>query len=343
MVMCYTGAATRKPPQAGVKYAVFLLAYGAPTSLDEVEGFVMDIRGGRPTPPELIEEIRERYALIGGRSPLLELTSDQAEALETLLNTPDEDEPQPDNPAQFKVYLGMRHWFPYIHDTMSELVQDGLKDVVALCMTPYFSEMTVGAYVRKFQEAQAAHHADLNVSYVKNWHTHPLYIEAITEKVRAALARFPEEARNQVQIVFTAHSLPAAVIERGDPYDQHLKETSRLIIERLEMGAAQTPPLSERWQFCYQSAGAKQVVWLGPDLNDVLVSLAEAGHKHILVAPIGFLTDHVEILYDLDIECANLALEIGVDLKRTDSLNSSPLLISALADVVKQATGELYD
>lgn len=337
MIMCPTGSRSSRSPLPNTHYAVFVMAYGAPTSLDDVEGFVMDIRGGRKTPPELIEEIRQRYALIGGRSPLLDITSEQAEALETLLNAPDDDEQHTTPQPHYKVYMGMRHWFPYIHDTMPELVQSGLKDVIALCMTPFYSEMTVGAYVTKFQEAMAANHANLNVTYVKNWHTHPLYIEAVAEKVKAALDRFAPDVRHQVQIIFSAHSLPASILEKGDPYDAQLKEASQLVINRLEMGAVVSPPLSERWQFCYQSAGAQQVVWLGPPLEEVIGELAEAGHKHILVVPIGFLTDHVEILYDIDIECASLALELGVDLKRIDSLNTSPLLIEALADIVQQA------
>jgi protoporphyrin/coproporphyrin ferrochelatase len=338
MISCHMRMPGEAAIPADAQYAVLILSYGGPDSLDDIEPFLLDIRGGRQTPPELIEEIRERYALIGGKSPLLEITCDQAEALEKLLNTPDEGEsPLPPNQHQYRVYVGMRHWTPYIRDVVADMVQQGVKNVVTICMTPYYSKMTVGAYYEKFFEAVENTAANWNVIAIEHWHQHPFYIEAVAEKARAALQRFPEETRNNVQLIFTAHSLPAAIVEQGDPYEAHLRETAQLIVDRLEMGAKSTPPLAERWHFCYQSAGAKQVVWLGPPLEEVMVQQAEAGHKQQLVIPIGFLVDHVEILYDLDIECAHLAREYGVDFKRTDSLNTSPLFIAALADIVKQA------
>lgn len=342
MISCHSALPSERHPRHKAPYAVFLMAYGGPTSLDDIEGFLLDIRGGRQTPAELIEEIKERYALIGGKSPLLEITCDQAEALEACLNTPPEGETELPHPP-FRVYVGMRHWNPYIKEAMTEMVQDGIKNVVALCMTPYYSEMTVGNYVQKFREAQTDLCVDLNVVYIKNWHTHPLYIETIAEKVQAALKRFPDEVRQMVQLVFTAHSLPASVIERGDPYEDHLKETMNLILERLEMGAKPSSPLAERARFCYQSAGARQVKWLGPQIEEVLEEMAGEGHKHILVVPIGFLCDHVEILYDIDIECQELAHQHDITLKRTDSMNTTPHFIESLADIVRQAIVREYE
>ncbi len=334
MISCSTRLPTGTQLSGETRYAVLMMAYGGPDTLDEVEPFVMDVRGGRAASPELIAEIRERYELIGGRSPLREITCDQAAALEAQLNAPHDDGT---HPPRCQVYVGMRHWYPYIQETVAEMVHAGVKRVVALCMTPYYSRMTVGAYVQKFREAMAAQCVELDVAYIKNWHTHPLFIEAVAEQARAALARFDAAARNDVQLLFTAHSLPASVVQEGDPYEEHLRETAALVVERLEMGAKATPPLAERWHFCYQSAGAKQVVWLGPSIDEMLPQLVEQGHKQFLIVPIGFLCDHVEILYDIDIELASMADEMGITLKRTDSLNVSPLLIDALADVVRQA------
>jgi ferrochelatase len=343
MISCHTGVPGQAKIPRDMRYAVLLMSYGGPDSLDDIEGFLLDIRGGRKTPSELIEEISERYALIGGKSPLLEITCSQAEALEQRLNTPDDEQDdrqgqQSQQPEQnCRVYVGMRHWTPYIQDVVTEMVQDGVSNVVTLCMTPYYSKMTVGAYYQKFYEAVEKAGVEWNVMPVEHWYNHPLYIEAIAEKIQAALARFSDDVRNDVHLIFTAHSLPAAVIEQGDPYDAHLRETVQLILKRMEMGAKVNPPLSERSTFCYQSAGARQVVWLGPQIEEVIQDLAQAGKQHLLIVPIGFLVDHVEVLYDIDIECAHLADGLGVELKRTDSLNVSPTFIEALADIVRQA------
>jgi ferrochelatase len=204
-------------------------------------------------------------------------------------------------------------------------------------MTPYYSQMSVGAYFQKLQEAQEAldvgahSRAPLHVTSVESWHDHPLFIRAVTDKVKFALERFPTETRAQVKIVFTAHSLPAALMKQGDPYAAQLRETARLVAARLDLEA-------DDWQLCYQSAGAHKVKWLGPQLKDVVTELAEDGHKRILVVPIGFVADNVEILYDIDIACRDLAAAQGVHLERTESLNTSPTFIQALADIVYQLT-----
>ncbi len=314
-----TQSDNQDPESRIARYAVLMMAYGGPNSLEEIEPYLLDVRGGRPTPHELVEEIRERYAMIGGRSPLLRITRAQAHALEERLNAAGK--------AEYRTYVGMRHWFPYIREAVAQIVEDGLREVVALCMAPHYSRMSIGAYFRKVQEALGA---DLDVHFVQSWHDHPLFIEAIAEKVRAALERFPAEVRDKVKIVFTAHSLPASIVEQGDPYDAQLRETARLAAARLELPA-------ETWQFCYQSAAAGSTKWLGPPIEDVVVELAEAGHKHILVAPIGFVADHVEVLYDIDIACRQLAEARGAHLERTESQNASPTFIAALADVVARA------
>ena len=297
------------------------MAHGSPTSLDDIEPYLLNIRNGRKASPELVEKVRERYALIGGRSPLLEITRAQARALEERLNA------AADGP-RYRVYVGMRHWHPYIREAVAQIVEDGLRNVVALCMTPHYSQMSVGAYFQKLQEAQEALGVEMDVAYVVSWHDHPLFIQAMADKVRAALQRFPGEVRNQVRIIFTAHSLPAALMEQGDPYDAQVRETARLVARQLGLEAGD-------WQLCYQSAGARNVKWLGPQIEDVIVGLAEAGHKNILVAPIGFVADQAEILYDIDIACRNLAAARGAHLERTESLNTSPTFIEALADITQ--------
>lgn len=302
------------------QYAVLLMAYGGPNSLDDIEEYLLDIRGGRHTPRELVEEIRARYAATGGKSPLLEITRAQAVALEKRLNE------LSDGP-EYRVYVGMRHWHPYIKEAVAQIVRDGIDRVVALCMAPHYSRMSVGAYFKKVREAQEELGTKLDVTCVESWHDHPLFLQAIAEKVRAGLQKLPPEARDDVKVVFTAHSLPAAIIEDGDPYDRQLRETAQGVAELL--GGID-------WLFSYQSAGASNAKWLGPQIEEVVVELAGAGHKNILVAPIGFVADHVEVLYDIDIEARHIARQAGARLERTGSMNVTPLFIEALADIVRQ-------
>lgn len=301
--------------------ALLVMAYGGPNSLDDIEPYLLDIRGGRATPPELVEEIRERYALIGGRSPLLDITRAQAEALAAALNA--------DNRATFKPYVGMRHWFPYIREAVEQIVADGVQRVVALVMAPHYSRMSIGAYIKKVEEAVAELGADLDITYVRHWGDHPLYIEAVAEHIREALQKFAPEERKRVKLLFTAHSLPAAIMQQGDPYDAQLRTTARLVAERLGWP-------EDRWLFCYQSAGASNTKWLGPDINDVLPELAAQGETAVLVAPVGFVADHVEILYDIDIEARQIAEAHGLHLERMASMNTAPRFIEALAAIVRE-------
>lgn len=303
--------------------AVLMMAHGSPDSLDQMEAYLLDIRGGRPTPPRLVEEMRRRYALVGGRSPLLDVTRAQASALEARLNADAVE-------RRFAVYVGMRHWHPYIRDAVAQIAADGRQKVVALCMAPQYSRMSVGAYFQRLRQAQEELGLALDVSRVESWHAHPLFIRAIADHVLGARDRFPASEHDQVRIIFTAHSLPISVLADGDPYDEQFRETARLVAEQLDLGPHQ-------WQVCYQSAGASQVEWLGPQLNDVVVDLARAGHRNLLVVPIGFVADHVEILYDVDVEARGAAERAGAHFERTESLNVTPLFIEALADVVREA------
>lgn len=303
-------------------YAVLLMALGTPNSLDEMAAYLSDVRGGRPTPSSLVEEMQRRYALVGGRSPLLDVTRAQARALANRLNAGAAD-------GRARVYVGMRHWHPYIHETMATIVHDGLRDIVALPLTPHFSRLSVGAYLSKAAEARESLGGNLNLLHVTSWHTHPLFLRAVAEKVVAARERFPAGSPDRILTLFTAHSLPVAIIDDGDPYGAQVEETARLLARQLDLRPG-------TWQVCYQSAGAVSVPWLGPQLKDVVVDLAQAGWRQILVVPIGFVSDHVEILYDIDIEAREQAEQAGARLERSESLNDSPLFIDALAAIVRE-------
>lgn len=296
-----------------------MMAYGGPQSLEEVEPYLLDVRGGRPTVPQLVEEIRERYRQIGRRSPLLSITQAQAKALEDVLNA--------DGDRRFRTYVGMRHWHPYIRDAVGQIVEDGARRMVALCMAPHYSRMSVGAYFQKVREALDELGADLEVTYIDSWNDHPGFIEAVAKKIIAALATFPAKARDRVTVIFTAHSLPARIVGEGDPYPAELQESVDLVVARTGI---------PHWRFCYQSAGRSPEPWLGPSIEEVISSLAAGGVENMLIVPLGFVADHVEVLYDIDIACRRLASQHGARLERSESLNASPTLISALADLVRE-------
>ena len=311
-------------PDTPIHIGVLLMAYGGPDSLDDIEPYLLDIRGGRPTSPELVEEIRERYALIGGRSPLLELTRQQAQALEAQLNCPGE--------ARYRVYVGMRHWQPRIKETVADMVEDGIEQAVTLVMAPHYSRMSTGAYFARLDEALDDLGADIVFTRIESWHDHPGLIAALEEKTIEALARYERDGTDALpKVIFSAHSLPTRILDWGDPYDAQLHETAGRVAERLDL-----PP--DRWLFCYQSAGRSPEPWLGPQIEDVIVELAQADEKRLLMAPIGFVCDHVEVLYDIDIESRGLAEAHGARLERSESLNASPTFIAALADMVKRQT-----
>ncbi len=296
---------------------IFLLAYGGPLSLDDVEPYLLDVRGGRPTPPELVEEVRHRYALIGGRSPLLENTRAQARALENFLRE--------HWGVDVPVFVGMRHWPPYIRDVVPEIVARGVRHLIAIPMAPHYSRLSIGAYRKALDEALAQVDDPPEVYFVERWGSHPRFVQAVAEKVREGLARFPAGARDQVAVIFTAHSLPQRIVEMGDPYPEELAESARLVAEAVGLAT---------WHLAYQSAGASSVSWLGPDVGDLVEDLARAGTRHVLVVPIGFVCDHVEILYDIDIELRQRAEALGVRVERTESLNDSPGLVATLAALV---------
>lgn len=295
-------------------FGVLLVAYGAPATVDDVEPYLLDVRGGRPTSPEMVTAFQRRYQAIGGGSPLLDRTNEQAAALASALG------------GTVPVYVGMRHWHPYIRDVFQQIRADRVTRVVALALAPHFSTMSVGAYARRIEEARG----DIATTMVRQWFDHPGFLDAVAERVREGLHRFPAGVREGVPILFTAHSLPERILAEGDPYEEQLRVSVDGVLARI------APPQRPH-RFAYQSAGQAGGPWLGPDAADVIQSLAAAGSRHLLVCPIGFVSDHLEVLYDVDIEYRRLAAASGIQLERTASLNASPLLIEALAALVEEA------
>lgn len=304
---------------------ILLMAYGSPDKLEDMQAYLLDIRGGRPVSDAMLEEITERYRLIGGRSPLYDLTRLQAEHLEREINRGVEN-----SASRFRTYVGMRHWQPRISEAVRQMAQDGIQRVVGLVMAPHSSRLSTGAYFEKLAEAIREQDVDLELVRIDSWHDHPGLIEAIAEKAEEALAKFGEE---RPLVIFTAHSLPERILKDGDPYASQLMETSQLLARRLGLPDG-------RWQFSFQSAGQSPEPWLGPAIEQVVVDLAQSGEKNLLVVPVGFVCDHVEVLYDIDIACKKLAAQHGARLERSESLNASPLLIQTLAGLVRQAVGQ---
>ncbi len=304
--------------------ALLLLAFGGPRSLDEVEFLLTRLFKGRKPSSEQLERVRERYRLIGGCSPLPEITSDQAKALEKELNA---------RGHAFKSYVGMRYCHPLIEDTLKQIVRDGVKEIVALPMTPFQSRASTGAYIEEVNQVNERLGGVVSISFVKQWHCHPLFIEALREKVEEGLMAFEPGTRKSVHLLFTAHSLPKSMME-FDPYVKEIEESVRAVLEKME---------PHPWHMAFQSKGGGPEEWIGPDVEKVLEDLASEKVKAVLLVPIGFVSDHIEILYDIDIVFQKKAEVLGMVLKRTHSLNTSERFINALATVVEEQLGGFED
>jgi ferrochelatase len=284
---------------------VLLMAHGTPDSLDEMPEYLKLVRGGRPPSPELVAEMRHNYAAIGGRSPLTDVTMAQATALRARLG--------PDVP----VAVGMRNWRPFIADALADLVQRGADRIIGIPMAPQFSTLSVQKYV---DAALKALPSSAQFVAVRSFATHPLLLEAFAERVCAARPGHDEET------IFTAHSLPARVIDAGDSYAQEVAATARGVAERSGV---------EKYEIAYQSAGRTPEPWIGPDLSELVRARATSGGRRFLAIPIGFVCDHTEILFDIDVQASAAARECGATLRRTESLNTSPTFVALLEDLVK--------
>ncbi len=286
---------------------VLLMAHGTPASLDDMPAYLQLVRGGRPPTPELVAEMRHNYAAIGVVSPLTDITRAQADALRTRLG--------PDTP----VAVGMRNWHPFIDRATAELLRAGVTRVVGIPMAPQFSTLSVTKYL---EAARAALPSGVQFEPVHTFCTHPLLVRAFAERVREAQPQPGED------VVFTAHSLPVRVVESGDRYVEEVAATAREVAR-----AADIPGFA----LAYQSAGRTPEPWIGPDLNDLIRARAAAGRTRLLVVPIGFVCDHTEILFDIDVQAAATARASLVTLRRSRSLNTSPAFIAMLEDLVRSA------
>jgi ferrochelatase len=297
--------------------ALLLLAFGGPLSLGEVEIFLTRLFKGRKPSPEQLKRVEERYRLIGGSSPLAGITQSQAEGIEKRLN---------EKGYRFKSYTGMRYGTPLIEETMEKILRDGIHEVIAVPMAPFRSRASTGAYIEEVNRIQREMKARIEISFVEGWHLHPLFLEAVREKVREGLKEFSLEERKRAHLIFTAHSLPKRMIG-NDPYVDDFKASVKGVLEGFE-------PL--KWHIAFQSRGVGPEEWAGPEVESVLTELSEKKVREVLIVPIGFVSDHVEILYDIDILYCQNAESLGMILKRSPSLNASERFIEALASAVEE-------
>lgn len=280
-----------------------LMAYGSPERLEDVPAYYEDIRGGRPVPEERVQELVERYRRLGieERSPLNEVTEETRAALERELGIP--------------VFTGMKHWQPRIPEAAEGALSTGADRIAGLVLAPHYSRLSIGDYRRRLEQALAGR---AELVFVESWHAEPGLVEFLAGRVRGTDAH----------VVFTAHSLPAGVLTQADPYEDELLATSRLVAEQARL---------ERWSFSYQSASETGEPWLGPDIVEHLEDLYGRGVRHVLVCPVGFVADHLEILWDLDTEAAATARDLGMDLERIDMPNADPAFVDVLAGIVRGA------
>lgn len=292
------------------------MAYGTPATEEDIEPYYTDIRRGRRPQPELLEELRGRYRAVGGMTPLLKISRLQAEALQKALGD------------EYQVFLGMKHWHPYIREAMTEMQAAGMETAVGIVLAPHYSRGSIGEYIDRVETAREALLYDADITVVPQWHLNSHYLDADEARVREALDNSEQFRKQNVTIIFTAHSLPERVVLDGDPYQEQLLETSRTLAGRLNVSDGQ-------WTFSFQSAGRTGDPWLGPDIVETVDRLAGEGVNSVLVVPIGFISDHLEILYDIDVEAKQAAANRGIRLERIQSLNDDPKLIAALVDIVR--------
>jgi ferrochelatase len=283
-----------------VKPAVVLMAYGSPSREEDIPAYLADIREGKPISQGAIEQLTDRYRRIGGRSPLDDATEAQRAALERELGIP--------------VFVGMKHWQPRIAAAVDRALEGGAGTVVGIVLAPHYSRLSIAGYRARLDEV-LGNRAELR--FIDSWHTHEPYLDVLADRVRG----------EHGHVVFTAHSLPARILESGDPYRDQLLETAQLVAERAGLA---------RWSFAFQSASSTGEPWLGPDILEELDELKANGAERVLVCPIGFVSDHLEILWDIDVEARERAAELGLDLKRIESLNDDPAFVRGLAELVRE-------
>ncbi|NGM84539.1 ferrochelatase [Paenibacillus sp. 7124] len=310
------------------KIGVLVMSYGTPESLEGVESYYTHIRRGNPPSAEQLKELKGRYeAIAGGVFPLREHTDRQTGALQEALNRDNEDKA-----IEYICFQGLKHAHPFIEDGVQRLAESGIHYAVGIVLAPHYSVMSVGSYIKRAREK--AESLGIQMVFVESYHLHPQLITALSRRVSAKLDQYEEAGakREDVRVLFSAHSLPERILDMGDPYRDQLLETSKAVAKQAGVTS---------WQFTWQSAGRTPEPWLGPDILDTLRELSKEQVEYVLSAPIGFVSDHLEVLYDLDIEAQAVASELDMRLLRIESLNSDPAFIAVLSDVVRTRAGEL--
>jgi ferrochelatase len=305
------------------------MTYGAPRDEADLPGYLASVRAGRPAPDELIAEFRRRYALIGG-SPLVRITETQATALESVLNQ-SASEARFRNDARFRVVAGMRHSEPWIADAVAQLARDGADSLIGVALSPQWSDQLMGGYVRAITDARDRFAPSAPLRVAGAWYREPAFLDMLCGRITAALSAMSADVAG-THVLLTAHSLPRRVFEAEPSYVAQLEETATLVAARAALPR-------ERWDRAYQSAGHSREEWLRPDLKDLFPSLAAAGYRTVLVVPIQFVADHLEVLYDLDIAAAAEARDAGLHYRRIEMPNADPAFVSALAAVVSREAG----
>ena len=290
---------------------VLVMAYGTPKGPEGVEAYYTDIRGGKPPPTNLLDELKGRYAAIGGRSPLLQITTAQARGIEERLGV--------------RAYLGQKHAAPFISEAVANMAADGVTHAVGLVLAPHFSTMSVADYEGRARAAAEAMGWQGSLNIIPSWHLEPGYLSWLGARVGEALDSLPRGSRDAATVVFSAHSLPERILERGDPYPDQLAATAAAVAAQIGL---------ERWTVGWQSAGRTGQRWLGPDILEVISKLSANGAKGVVVCPCGFVADHLEVLYDLDIEARAAADELGLAFARTRSPNADPAFLDVVAAIV---------
>ncbi len=291
--------------------AVLLMAYGSPNSLDEVGEYLLQVRGGRIPTPEEVERLQERYRQVGGQTPLLKITLAQAKALGERLQASGLDS---------NVYVGMKHWHPFIEDVVEKIVSDGAPRIIGLALAPHYSKLSIGGYADAVKRGLARTQRATPFTMVESWHDQQSLITALSRRVHNGLEKFNDPS-NAV-VLFTAHSLPKKFVQDDDPYWRQLQETSQLVATKSGVRS---------WDFAFQSAGQPIDSWMGPSIKEKITELSGKGFRELLVCPVGFVSDHLEILYDIDVEAKGYASSLGSRLERTASLNDDPEFINAIA------------
>ncbi len=299
---------------------IFVMAYGTPETLEDVEPYYTHIRGGRKPSPEALQDLIDRYTKVGGQTPLYALTKGVADQLRERLEA--------EFPGQYKVYLGMKHWHPFLADVVAQIAADGLQHVIGVVLAPHYSRYSLEGYRTYVEKGLAKLEQPFSFQFIEHWHDQPLFRKLIASRIREALAEFPDADQDSVKVVFSAHSLPEKILAMGDPYVEQLRESAA--------GIATLVGLPEQ-RFCFQSAAPTNEPWLGPDIVDYIEQLYGEGVRNILSVPFGFVADHLEVLWDIDTEARHKADELGMTLRRIHMPNADPEFVDVIQTVVLTA------